>query len=250
MDKGKLKKTANILLNVLLYFFLAICIFTVILTVFSKRDEDGTVELFGRQMRIVTSDSMAKCDQTDVSDFDIKSIPIHSAVFIETVPKDDAEATEWYRSLEEGDVLTFRYVYVKQITITHRITHIEEKKTGGFIIELEGDNKNSDSQLLTQRIDTSVPNSRNYVIGRVTGKSTVLGFLIHLLQSTVGMIFIVIVPCLIIIALEVIKIVGMYQGEKRKKEQLEAQERDAELSELRRRLAELEGKDSGDTGSQ
>ena len=37
------------------------------------------------------------------------------------------EAKAWYADLKVGDVLTFKYVYVRQETITHRIIDIEEK---------------------------------------------------------------------------------------------------------------------------
>ena len=240
MDKEKLKKIGSIIINILLYLFLAVCVFSVVLTVFSKKDVDGAAELFGYQMRVVTSDSMAKCELTDVSGYDIKSIPLRSMIFVKLMPEDEAEANEWYGDLKVGDVLTFRYVYTNQVTITHRITAITEKETGGYIIELAGDNKNSESGQLYQTIDTSIPNNTNYVIGKVTGQAFILGFIISLLKSPLGIIFIVIVPCFIIILLEVLKIVGAYNAERKKREQEEASKRDSELEELRRRLAELE----------
>ena len=149
MDKAKIKKIGKIALDVLLYIFLAICIFAVFVTVVSKRDSDGAAEVFGYQMRVVTSDSMSESEFTDVSSFKIKDIPIRSMVFVKVMPDDPAEADEFYRSLKVGDVLTFRYVYTTQVTITHRITSITEKDTGGFIIELAGDNKNSEDGQLT-----------------------------------------------------------------------------------------------------
>lgn len=240
MTKTKIKKIGKIALDILLYLFLAICVVTLILTVFSKKDIDGASELFGYQMRVISSDSMAKCELTDVSDYEIGSIPLRSMIFVKVMPEDEAEADEWYRSLEVGDVLTFRYVYTNQVTITHRIISITEKETGGFLIELAGDNKNSDSGQLTQTIDTSVENNTNYVIGKVTGQFFLLGFIVSLLKEPLGLIFIVIVPCFIIILLEVLKIVGVYSAERKKREQEETQKKDSELEELRRRLAELE----------
>lgn len=241
MDRKQAKKIASILTNVLLYVFLAICLFSVVLTLASRKDTDGTAEIFGYQMRIVTSDSMAKCEETDVSDYRIKDIPIRSLIFVETVPEDDEKADEWYRELKEGDVLTFRYVYTNQVTITHRIVSIQEKDTGGFVIELAGDNKSSDSDQLYQIIDTSIPNSTNYVIGRVRATSLPLGFLLSLLKTPMGTIFTVIVPCLIIILLEVLKIVNAYGSAKKKQALEETTKKDLELEELRRRLAELQG---------
>ena len=127
MDKAKAKKISSIVLSVLMYVFIAICLVTVFITVSSKKDTDGAAEIFGYQMRVVTSDSMAKSEYTDVSNFKIKDIPIRSMIFIDTVPDDPEKADEWYRDLKVGDVLTFRYVYTTQVTITHRITSIVDK---------------------------------------------------------------------------------------------------------------------------
>ena len=186
MNKIKIKKIANIVLNVFLYIFLAVCIFSVFLTVLSKRDSDGSAEIFGYQMRVVTSESMAKCEHTDVSSYEIKDIPLRSMVFVKVMPDDPNEADEWYRSLKVGDVITFRYVYTTQVTITHRITSITEKETGGFVIELAGDNKNSDDGQLYQTIDTSIPNNTNYVIGKVVGQAYLFGVIMSCLMNPIG----------------------------------------------------------------
>lgn len=249
MSKKGVKKVFRIIGNVILYLFLLLCIFSVILTVVSKRDSDGAAEIFGHQLRIVTSDSMEKCEHTDVSGYKIKSIPLRSLLLIELVPGDDQAAEEWYSELEVGDVLTFRYVYTSQVTITHRITSIDEKAGGDYIIELRGDNTSSDSGALTQTIDTSEENSPNYVIGKVTGQSYPLGFFLSLLKTPVGIILVVIVPCFIIILLEVLRIVGIFGAEKRKKTEEETARKDNELEELRRRVAELEGGDQATPAS-
>lgn len=240
MEKTKIKKIGKIALDVLIYIFLAICIFSVFVTVLSKRDSDGAAEVFGYQMRVVTSDSMSESEFTDVSDFKIKDIPIRSMVFVKVMPEDPAEADEFYRSLKVGDVLTFRYVYTTQVTITHRITSITEKETGGFVIELEGDNKNSEDGQLTQVIDTSIPNNTNYVIGKVTGQAKLFGFIMSFLMQPVGIVLVIIIPCAIIILLEVLKIVKTLTADKKKREQEEKDQKENELEELRRRLAELE----------
>ena len=239
-NNATLKKVLNIVGNVLLYLFIAVCLIGVILTITSKKDADGTATIFGRQMRIVLSPSMEKCDATDVSGFEIKDIPVKSMVFIEVVPEDPDEADEWYDDLEVGDVLTFKYVYTRQETITHRITSIEEKTTGGYVIELTGDNKDSDSKTLTQIIDTSMTNSPDYIIGKVTGQSYLLGLFISTLRSPLGLIFIVIIPSLIIMSFEIVKVVKLFNEEKKQKEREEKEQQQSELDELRRRLAELE----------
>ena len=245
MDNKRIKKIGKVALDVLLYIFLAICIFCVILTVFSRRDADGAVEIFGYQMRVVTSESMAKCELTDVSAYEIKDIPLRSMVFVQVMPEDDAEAEQWYRDLKVGDVLTFRYVYTTQVTITHRVTAITEKETGGFIIELAGDNKNDENGQLYQSIDTSIPNNTNYVIGKVVGQAYLFGVIMSFLMQPIGIIFIIIMPCLLIMLLEFFKIGKVLTADKRIKEQQEREQKDNELEELRRRLAELEGASKG-----
>ena len=249
MDKAKTKKIGKFALDVLLYIFLAICVFLVFVTVMSKRDSDGAAEIFGYQMRVVTSDSMAESEFTDVSGFKIKDIPIRSMVFVKVMPEDTGKADEFYRSLRVGDVLTFRYVYTTQVTITHRITDIEEVE-GGFKITLAGDNKSSEDGQLTQVIDTSVPNNTNYVIGKVTGQAYLLGLIMSFLMQPVGIILLIIVPCFVIIMLEILKIVKILGADRKKREQEEKQKKDDELEELRRKIAELENEKTEQTVSQ
>ena len=237
------KKILRIAGNVLLFIFLALCIFTLVLTVFSPKDEtDGTAELFGYQLRTVISDSMGACEDTDVSDYDIKSIPLYSMVFVQLVPDDPAEAAKWYEDIRVGDVLTVKYVYDTQVTITHRVIEKNPDGNGGYHLVLEGDNKNTENQeQLRQEIFTSEKDSYNYVVGKVTGQSVVLGSVVSLLRSPLGIIFIIIMPCVLIILFEVIKIVGVLRSDKRRIEKEENAKKDKELDELRRTLAELEG---------
>lgn len=239
------KKIVTVLANILLYAFIAISIFGVIITVVSQKDPDGTVTVFGMQMRSVISPSMEKCEATDVSGYEIKDIPTNSMVFIDVAPRDKTEAEKWYADLRVGDVLTFKYVYVRQETITHRITSIEENERGGYTISLEGDNKDYDAEVLTQTIDTSEANSPNYVIGKVVGQSYPLGLLITVLKSPVGIICVVIIPALAIMIFEIVKVVRMFTEDKRNAEREEKESRERELEELRRRLSELEAEKSG-----
>lgn len=234
--KKTLKTISNITINVLLYSFIALCIFGIIVSIKSKKDADGTATIFGVQMRIVVSPSMEKCDQTDVSGFEIKDIKTKSVVFIKVVPESEEEKELFYSQLKKGDVLTFKYTYVTQETITHRIVDIKKKDTGGYIIKLQGDNKNTDDGILTQEIDTSDEISTNYVIGKVTGKSFILGLLIYALKSPIGLICIVILPSLVIVVLELIKIVNLLTVEKRA--QLKKEKEELEL--LREKLKQLE----------
>lgn len=249
MDKNRMKKIWKTFSSVVMYIFLILCVFTVFITVSARRATDGAAEIFGYQMRIVVSDSMAKCEHTDVSDFDIKSIPVKSMVFVKTMPKDKDKHDDWYRDLEVGDVLTFRYVYTTQETITHRVISINEKETGGFIIELKGDNTGSEDGALVQTIDTSVPNNMNYVVGKVTGQSYLIGLIISFLMTPLGMVLVIMVPCFIIILLEVLKIINMFNESKKQRENAAAEQTERELAELKEKLAMLEAQQAANASA-
>ncbi len=243
---AKTKKIISVILNVLTYIFFAICLVTLLLSVTAKRDIDGAITIGGMQMRIVVSDSMAKCDETydDIKGYDIKDIPIKSMLFIELVPEEKEQANEWYSKLQTGDVLTFRYVYVQQETITHRIVDIYANKNGGYTIELEGDNKSSDADTLTQTIDTSKEDSPNYVLGKVTGQNYALGVIVSALKSPLGIVCIIIIPCSIIAIFEIVRLVNTLTASKKKKAHEEQLKRDEEFEEMKRQLELLKKQQS------
>lgn len=172
----------EILLTGLLFILVAACALALLIVAFAPRGEDGASEIFEHELRIVTTNSMDECEFTDVSGYEIKSIPKNSMIVVERLPDDEAAAAAWYADLEVGDVLTVRYTYIHQVTITHRITSITEKDDGGYIIELAGDNTASDESMLYQVIDTSDETSTNYVIGRVAGQSRFWGAIVGSLQ--------------------------------------------------------------------
>ncbi len=238
--KITIKKILNIVGNILLYLILVIAVFVLIVSITSKKDIDGTATVFGKQLRFVQSSSMEACDQTDVSAYKIKSIKIKSCVFIDVIPEDEVKRDEWLKTVKEGDVLTFKYVYTKQETITHRVVNIEEKATGGYIITLEGDNKVDKNTVGQQTIDTSQESSPNYIIGRVTGQSYFIGLLVYALKQPVGMVCFVIVPCLIMIAFQVMKIVKVVNADKQEKANAEKAHQSNEIEELKRQLAALQ----------
>lgn len=240
------KKIGKIAIDVIIYVFIAICMFGVIVTI-SSANSDGAANIFGHQMRLVQSPSMEKSEFTDTSAYDIKDIPTLSVVFIQTVPENETERTKWFDNLKEGDVLTFKYLYTKQETITHRLMKKTEIE-GGWLLELEGDNKISQDGALTQTINTTLHNHHsNYVIGKVVGVNYPMGLFIYALKQPIGLIFIVIVPCLVIIAFEVFKIISVLNEDKKAKaliaqqqQQEEIDKQQSEIEELKRQLAAMQ----------
>ena len=244
--KQKVLKALQIAGDVLFCLIIAFALFVLIISVSAKRDADGTANVFGYQLRFVRSGSMEKCDQTDVSGYKIKSIPVKSCVFIKKAPApDDQQAlNEWCSALSVGDVLTFQYskygaANIQDKVITHRIVKIEPKE-GGYIITLEGDYKNDTGSVEQQVIDTTKADGLDYIIGKVEGQSYFLGLCVYALKSPVGLVFIIIVPCMIVIAYEVIKIVTVLNKDKKDRQQQEKTAKEDEIALLRKQLEELQ----------
>ena len=189
VNKTKIKKISNIALNVLIYVFMAICIVSVIATVFFPKSSDGATTVLGYQFRVVTTGSMAKSPETDVSGYKIKSIPQNSLVIIKTMPDDPQAAADWYENeVEIGDVLTFKYLYERQLVITHRVVDKYPNPEGeGYVIVLEGDNKNENVNLARQVIYTADDDSVNYIIGKVQAKSYVFGLFIGAMKEPLSL---------------------------------------------------------------
>lgn len=244
--KQKVLRALQIAGDVLFCLIIAFALFVLIISVSAKRDADGTANVFGYQLRFVRSGSMEKCDQTDVSGYKIKSIPVKSCVFIKKAPapEDQQALNEWCSALSVGDVLTFQYskygaANIQDKVITHRIVKIEPKE-GGYIITLEGDNKNDTGSVGQQVIDTTKADGLDYIIGKVEGQSYFLGLCVYALKSPIGLIFIIIVPCMIVIAYEVIKIVTVLNKDKKDRQQQEKTAKEDEIALLRKQLEELQ----------
>ena len=244
--KQKVLRALQIAGDVLFCLIIAFALFVLIISVSAKRDADGTANVFGYQLRFVRSGSMEKCDQTDVSGYKIKSIPVKSCVFIEKAPapEDQQALNEWCSALSVGDVLTFQYskygaANIQDKVITHRIVKIEPKE-GGYIITLEGDNKNDTGSVGQQVIDTTKADGLDYIIGKVEGQSYFLGLCVYALKSPVGLVFIIIVPCMIVIAYEVVKIITVLNKDKKDRQQQEKTAKEDEIALLRKQLEELQ----------
>lgn len=273
VKRSKARKAISIVLDVILYLFLAFSVFVLIVSLVSSKN-NGASNLFGYEMRLVVSDSMEKSEYSaDVSQYDIKEIKVKSMVFVERVPEDGAKAAQWYSALKVGDVLTFAYVSsVTQDVITHRITKIDVTENG-YKITLRGDNRAkedavvSEQYIFTSPSDYETDNDKyNYVIGKVVGQSLVLGGIVYGVSTPVGVALIVILPCCLIMGWQIARIVNVINEDRKRKaaEQIETAERKAaeqkeqserqavELEELKRKVAELEqnkrnnGEDNGE----
>ena len=255
------KKVANIVLDVVVVIVLLLALFTMIVTVNAKKSKDGTATIFGYQLRFVQSGSMQKCAYTDVSKYKVKSIKVKSCVFIKAAPTSEKEINEWYKTLKVGDVLTFQYNRENAAnknnydgdgkTITHRVIKIEKKENGkGYIITLKGDYKSSkDNEPAEQVIDTETdtPATTTYIIGKVTGQSYLLGLCVYVLKLRVGIICFIIIPCLVIIVFQILRIANVLGADKKNKRKEEQANKDDEIEELKRQLAALQNATAPET---
>ena len=112
------------------------------------------------------------------------------------------------QDLKEGDVITFSSSDTRFLNtiITHRIikkNYDAEKKS--YTFQTKGDNNNVADSALVQ------PNN---IYGKVILKVPKLGYLQHFLAQDGGYILVVIVPCLIVISYDIVKLI---KGLKRKK---------------------------------
>jgi adenylate kinase len=115
---------------------------------------------------------------------------------------------------------------------------------------IDGDNKTSEnSETLEQVINTAQTTSPNYVVGKVVGTSYLLGLLVYAVKQPLGIILIIILPCVLIIGYEVIKIVKMFSKDKKAKAEIEHQETLDELEKLKRELALLKGENKSEIKS-
>ena len=169
--------------SAILVILAALSAIAIAITINAPRTEDGASRVFGHELRLVQTNSMRDSGDVDTSNYKIKSFKENTLVATERVPEDEAEAAKWYANIAVGDVLTFRYLYDRETTITHRVTSITPKEDGsGYIIELSGDNKDSDQSQLYQTIDTSMTDSSNYIMGKVVWKSHFFGVLVSGIQ--------------------------------------------------------------------
>ena len=240
--KERAAKIIKGIFDVILILFAVFAVFSLTISIMSKKGSDGTATVFGTQLRFVQSDSMGKCEETDVSEYEIKSIPVKSCVFVETVPEDEAKKAEWYADIEIGDVLTFKYVYGgKQETITHRVISIQNTVNDNYIFTLEGDNKASGTFALQQVIDTSKEDtSSNYIIGKVTGQSYLLGLCIYAIKTPVGIGLIIILPAVIVIVYNAYLIISVLRKDKKEKIALAGAKQTDEIEMLRKQIEELQ----------
>lgn len=217
---------------------------------------NGATNFFGNEIFIVQTGSMEGSDEFYEShpEYEIKSAPVNSAVFVKVAPEligenDSQEvATKkqqaidaYYGSIKVGDVMTFYYQIGKTVIVTHRVTEIKtlDGKYGKvYEFTLRGDNPSGDKVVSPYSPTQKVNSSTGMVIGKVSKVDIGLGgFIVHFVQNKILIGILIIAPAAIIFIYEIVKIVMILQGNK-KAELSSAQ--DEEIAMLKKQLEEIQ----------
>ena len=119
--------------------------------------------------------------------------------------------------LKKGDIITFyssdpRYAGV---IVTHRIIGIEKSSAGENLYRTKGDNNNTPDATFVKYKD---------IQGRVILKIPKIGYIQHLLVTAYGWVFLVVIPCAVIVIYDIIKLFKLIFNKKKKKNKTNSDE--------------------------
>lgn len=207
-----MKKTLNVIKNVLVWMVFAIAVAMMIFTIVSVNTFDqNSRDLFGYKAFTVRSDSMS------ATDFDAGDI-----VFTKTVDPD---------TLKDGDIIAFisqSEEYYGE-TITHKIRRktIDENGEQAFV-----------TYGTTTGVDDEVPVAYSYILGKYVGKLPNVGSFFLFLKEPIGYMLCIFIPFLLLILYQGIVCIKLFR--RYKKEQMEEIMAEKEqLEEERKQAAEM-----------
>lgn len=207
-----MKKTMNIIKNILVWMVVAIAIGMMIFTIFSVTTFDHTERsLFGYKFFIVSSDSMS------ATDFDAGDV-----IYVEEV--DPA-------TLQVGDIITYTSQNTSNFgeTVTHKIRTLTMDANGepGFITY--GTTTDTDDETVV---------TYPYVIGKYVGSLPKVGYFFSFLKTIPGYIVCILIPFLLLIGYYGINSVRLFRRYKAEQmDDLKAERK--QLEEERRQSAEM-----------
>lgn len=187
-----MKKTLNIIKNIIVWAIVILAVFMMVFTIFSVNTFDRSDRsLFGYKFFIVQSDSMSK---TDFSAGDI------------VIVKEVEPAT-----LKAGDIISYTSQNTGNYgeTVTHKIRKLTKDANGdpGFITY--GTTTNTDDETIV---------TYAYVLGKYTGHIPGVGMFFSFMKTTPGYICCIFIPFLLLILYQGINCIVLFK--RYKKEQL------------------------------
>ena len=233
--KAKAKKIINIILDALFISFAVFAVVAIIFRSTTNNNKDGN-SINGYQLRTVETGSMAENNHIDpetYKSYSIQTLPVNSLIRIQEVKESNQE--KFYEDLEVGDVVTFVYYTsingrLGQYVYTHRLIEKTMTASEGYKLTLMGDAEAPSGG--TQVIYTdplTAEHSLSYVIGKVVWVNHGMGEVITFLKSKTAILFLVVIPCSVLFLFEVGKIIYVLVKDKKQKDQIKANEKQAQL---------------------
>lgn len=201
-----MKKTLNIIKNIIVWAIVILAVFMMVFTIFSVNTFDRSDRsLFGYKFFIVQSDSMSK---TDFSAGDI------------VIVKEVEPAT-----LKAGDIISYTSQNTGNYgeTVTHKIRKLTKDANGdpGFITY--GTTTNTDDETIV---------TYAYVLGKYTGHIPGVGMFFSFMKTTPGYICCIFIPFLLLILYQGINCIMLFKRYK-KEQQAELDEEKAKIEQER-----------------
>ncbi len=111
-------------------------------------------------------------------------------------------------NVDIGDVVTFTSAdpLYKGVTITHRVVGFVESSSGETMLRTKGDNNNAEDSALV---------GSDELIGKVVLIIPFIGYIQELLSNMYGWLILIIIPSLIIITIDIVKIAKKIMGKQR-----------------------------------
>ena len=232
----KKENKAKIAGNVIFYTLLGILL---ILAGFSITTKITKGRVGNSQYLVVISSSMdGEKQYYETEDgtkyyYDIPTIPVNSLIKIDLIA--DGKEEEFYSSLKKGDVLTFNYVPLNNVTITHRIVEDPVDVGNGVYKYVVRGDAVEESEIQTLYSDGRT----GEIIGKVTFTSLPLGQIYSFLSSRVGRLVLIIIPASCVCIYEIVKIGYIVNKGRKEKIEAEKQDKEKEIEELKKQLEEM-----------
>lgn len=207
--KNKIKNILNIALDVLMILFLVFSAFTLVVSLTQKAEEPGgkPSHLFGNIIRSVQSESMEayKFDGTEYDDnneFHKGDIIICKATDEDTTYEIGDAVMFWMPVNEDATQADSKYVCYTKVLVTHEIVEITKDDKGNNLYWTQGLN------LKTNFEKDVLPKTADEFVGKYNGtKIGGIGNVIDFVQSGLGFFLCIIVPILIFVIIQTIRVI-------------------------------------------
>lgn len=234
--KNKIKNIFNIILDVFMVLFLIFSAFTLVISLSQKTEKPGgkPSHLFGISIRSVQSESMEAYDQDgskydDNNEFKKGDLIICKLTDEDTTYEIGDAVMFWMPVEEDGTQSNNKYVCYTKVLVTHEIVRTELTEDGTTLYYTQGLNH------MTNRDEDLLPKTANEFVAKYNGKRIGgVGKVIDFVQSGLGFFLCIILPILVFVIIQTIRVIRNVIAYKAQKAQVAAAS--GELSDEQKRL--------------